>query len=69
MPLLSGDEVFGILYGDNAPSGRPTGDLKALEIFLSQAGIALQNALLRRRLEVLTGSGEPGAAPGGKRSA
>jgi hypothetical protein len=50
LPLLSGSEVFGLLFGDNPRSGRPVGDLKALEIFLSQAGMALQNALLKRRL-------------------
>jgi CheY-like chemotaxis protein len=55
LPLLSGRQVFGILYGDNLRSGRPIGDLKGLEIFLSQAGIALENALLQRRLESLAG--------------
>jgi CheY-like chemotaxis protein len=53
LPLLSGRQVFGILYGDNAASGRPIGDLRALEIFLSQAGMALENAFLQRRIESL----------------
>jgi CheY-like chemotaxis protein len=54
LPVVSGREVFGVLYGDNAPSGAPLADLRALEIFLSQAGLAIQNALLRQRLESLT---------------
>jgi len=48
-----GQEVFGILYGDNAVSGEPFDDLRPLEIFLSQAGLTLQNALLRRRIASL----------------
>ena len=55
-----------MLYGDNAPSGVPFEDLKALEIFLSQAGLTLQNALLRRRLESLS---QHSAAPGGEAAA
>ena len=54
LPLSSGADVFGVLYGDNAGSGAPLADLKALEIFLNQAGLTLQNALLRRRIESLT---------------
>ena len=50
LPLASGRDVVGVLYGDNAASRRPIGDLHGLEIFLSQAGIALQNALLKRHL-------------------
>jgi len=53
LPVMSGRDVYGVLYGDNAPSGTPFEDLKALEIFLTQAGLTLQNALLRRRLEKL----------------
>ena len=57
LPLLAGRHVFGILYGDNARSGRPVGDVRALEIFLSQAGIALENAFLQRRIATLAGGG------------
>jgi hypothetical protein len=39
-----------ILYGDNLPEKRPIGDTEALEIFLSQAGLAMEKALLERRL-------------------
>ena len=66
LPVLGGREVFGVLYGDNALSGAPFEDLKALEIFLSQAGLALQNALLRRRIETLTGEDSGRACPPGE---
>jgi CheY-like chemotaxis protein len=68
LPLLSGRHVFGILYGDNARSGRPLGDLKALEIFLAQAGMALENAFLQRRIATLARSREAGGR-GGRGSA
>ena len=58
LPVHGGHEVFGILYGDNAVTDEPFDDLRPLEIFLSQAGLTLQNALLKRRLETLE-SGSP----------
>lgn len=63
LPVHGGHEVFGVLYGDNAVSDEPFDDLRPLEIFLSQAGLALQNALLKRRLETLE-SGSPHAGEG-----
>jgi ActR/RegA family two-component response regulator len=59
LPVHGGQEVFGILYGDNAVSGEPFDDLRPLEIFLSQAGLTLQNALLRRRIASLESRHEP----------
>lgn len=50
IPLVSGDRVAAVLYGDN-PSGRPLGATDALEIFLLQAGLAMDRALLERKLE------------------
>ena len=67
LPVVSGPEVFGVLYGDNAPSASPLGDLRPLEIFLSQAGLAIQNALLRQRIDSLTA--RSGAAWGARESA
>lgn len=49
-PLLSEGEVVAILYGDNYPELNPIGDTDSLEIFLSQAGIATEKALLEQRL-------------------
>ncbi|MBC7792586.1 MAG: response regulator [Clostridia bacterium] len=49
-PIISGDRVAAILFGDN-PSGKPLGATEGLEIFLQQAGLAMDRALLERRLE------------------
>lgn len=48
-PLSSGGRVAAILYGDN-PSGAPLAPTDGLEIFLQQAGLAMDRALLERRL-------------------
>ncbi len=60
LPIIGAGTVYGLLYGDNAFSGRAFEDMRPLEIFLSQAGLSLQNALLRRRIESLT-TGEAAA--------
>ncbi len=49
-PLISGDRVAAILYCDN-PSGKSLGYTESLEIFLQQAGLAMDRALLERKLE------------------
>ncbi|MBE0502679.1 MAG: DUF4388 domain-containing protein [Desulfuromonadales bacterium] len=49
-PIISEGKVVAILYGDNAPDKRAIGDTESLEIFLSQAGLAMEKALLERRL-------------------
>lgn len=49
-PILSEDTVVAILYGDNFPETTPIADTDALEIFLSQAGVAMEKALLKQRL-------------------
>jgi len=43
--------VVAVLYGDNLPDTKPIGDTDSLEIFLSQAGLAMEKALLQRRLK------------------
>ena len=53
LPVVGGGAVHGLLYGDNAATGTAFDDLRPLEIFLSQAGLSVQNALLRRRLDAL----------------
>jgi len=45
LPVMNEEEVVGVLYGDNAENRTPIGNTAGLEIFLSQAGFALQNAL------------------------
>lgn len=49
-PIISEGKVVAILYGDNVPDKRAIGDTESLEIFLSQAGLAMEKALLERRL-------------------
>ncbi|MBI3753320.1 MAG: DUF4388 domain-containing protein [Deltaproteobacteria bacterium] len=51
-PLLVSGKVAALLYGDNAPEEKPIGDTESLEIFLAQAGIAMERALLERRLSM-----------------
>jgi CheY-like chemotaxis protein len=50
MPMLNHNEVIAILYGDNAETGRPLGKLRGLELFFNQAGMALENLSLHRKL-------------------
>jgi CheY-like chemotaxis protein len=50
-PIISEGKVVAVLYGDNLPEIAPIGDTDALEIFLSQAGLAMEKALLLRRLK------------------
>ncbi|MBI3178462.1 MAG: hypothetical protein HYZ27_02300, partial [Deltaproteobacteria bacterium] len=50
LALVSGDRVAAVLYGD-APTGNPLGPLDTLEIFLQQAGVVMDRALLERRLD------------------
>lgn len=49
-PIVSDGRVVAILYGDNLPDKKPIGGTEALEIFLSQAGVAMEKALLERKL-------------------
>ncbi|ORJ63338.1 response regulator [Geothermobacter hydrogeniphilus] len=51
-PILSEGKVVALLYGDNLPEKTPIGDTESLEIFLSQAGLAMEKALLERRLKL-----------------
>jgi hypothetical protein len=50
IPLLHNRSTLLLMYGDNGPTGRPLGDLKGLELFVAQAGMALENKLLQRKL-------------------
>lgn len=49
VPLLTNRETIAVLYGDNPESGRVPGRLETLELFINQAGIALENAFLQRK--------------------
>ncbi|MBE9487259.1 MAG: DUF4388 domain-containing protein [Chloroflexi bacterium] len=44
-PLVSDGKVVAILYGDNYPDNKPIKSANSFEIFLSQAGLAMEQAL------------------------
>ncbi len=50
-PIMSEGNVVAIIYGDNLPENKPVGDTESFEIFLSQAGMAMERALIERRLK------------------
>lgn len=50
LPLQAHRETIALLFGDNPDSGRELGRLDALEVFIHQAGVALENAFLQRKL-------------------
>lgn len=50
IPMISRGRVVAILYADNAISGDPLPDLSGIEIFMAQAGLAMEKALLERQL-------------------
>jgi CheY-like chemotaxis protein len=52
IPLLFNRHTLLLLYGDNGASGRPLPDLGRLELFIAQAGMALENKLLQQKLSV-----------------
>ncbi len=47
-PLVSDGKVVAIIYGDNLPEAREVGNVEAFEVFLSQAGMAMEKVLLER---------------------
>jgi len=57
-PMVSRGQVLIILYGDNLPERRRIGDSTGLEIFLSQAGLAMEKAFLERKLKEVPSLGK-----------
>jgi CheY-like chemotaxis protein len=53
LPLVAYREPIALLFGDNPETGRPFDGLEALEIFITQAAIALENAFLQRKLQTV----------------
>jgi CheY-like chemotaxis protein len=53
LPLVTHRETIALLFGDNPETGREFGRLEALEVFIDQAGVALENAFLQRKLQSL----------------
>ncbi len=53
LPLVTHRETIALLFGDNPETGTEFPRLDALEVFIHQAGIALENAFLQRKLQTL----------------
>jgi len=53
IPLIVDGKVALVVYGDNQPEHRQIKGMETLEIFMSQAGMALEKALLEKRLAEL----------------
>jgi len=53
IPLIVDGKVALIVYGDNLPDQKPIKGIDALEIFMNQAGMALEKALLEKKLAEL----------------
>jgi len=57
-PIIAEGRVAAMLYCDNMPAGEPIAETEGLEIFISQAGLAFEKALLQRRLNEMQRSME-----------
>jgi hypothetical protein len=53
VPMVSNGRVAAILYGDDLPENKPMPGIAGLEIFVHQAGLAMEKALLERRITEL----------------
>jgi hypothetical protein len=53
IPLIVDGKIALIVYGDNLPEQKPIRGVETLEIFMNQAGMALEKALLERKLAEL----------------
>ena len=49
-PVITEGKVVALLYCDNAATGEGFSETEGLEIFISQAGLALEKSLLQRKL-------------------
>ena len=69
VPMISNGRVAAILYGDNLPDDRPIPGISGLEIFVHQAGLAMEKALLERKISELEKQLSAGRAyPGTKQA-
>lgn len=50
LPLVAHRDTIAILFGDNPETGRPLQRLDAFDVFMQQAGVAMENAILQRKL-------------------
>ena len=63
-PVMGGQRVIAVVYADNGPSNRAIEELDILELAAAQAGLALENELLRRQRASTEGSIARRAADG-----
>ncbi|MBI5026945.1 MAG: DUF4388 domain-containing protein [Nitrospirae bacterium] len=52
-PIVAEGKTVALLYCDNSLTGESFGETEGLEIFISQAGLALEKSLLERRVQEL----------------
>ncbi len=57
VPLVAHRDTIAILFGDNPETGRAPERLEAFFLFVHQAGIAMENALLQRKLRAMQEKG------------
>jgi hypothetical protein len=57
--LIAEGRVVALLYCDNMSTGEKIGETEGLEIFIDQAGLALEKSLLQRRLQEMQKKAEP----------
>jgi hypothetical protein len=57
VPLISNGKVAAVLYGDTLPERKAIPAISGLEIFVHQAGLAMEKALLERRIMELEKQG------------
>jgi CheY-like chemotaxis protein len=53
LPLVAHRETIALVFGDNPETGREPAGLEALEVFVQQAGIALENVFLQRKIQTI----------------
>ena len=51
LPLTTSERVVALIYADNGFTGRPISDVGELDVLAKQAGLVLENSLLRRLLD------------------
>jgi GAF domain-containing protein len=50
-PIIAENKVVALLYCDNSSSGEEFAETEGLEIFINQAGLALEKSLLQKKLQ------------------
>ena len=57
VPLVAHRDTIAVLFGDSPETGQKPERLEAFELFVHQAGIAMENALLQRKLRAMQEKG------------